>query len=73
MVLSTDNYMLMVWTYTFGCKYKLSKWKNENEFIDEKIWSVNNDTLYNQLSGLENDTKYADIMLDKLWKLHGSK
>ena len=43
MVLVTENYMLMVWTYTFGCKYKLSKWKNENEFIDEKIWSVNND------------------------------
>ena len=41
--------------------------------VEEKIWFVNNNALYNQLSGLKNDTKYADIMLDKLWKLHGGK
>lgn len=73
MVLSTDNYMLIVLTYAHGCKYKLSKWKNDNEMVEEKIWFVNNNALYNQLSGLKNDTKYADIMLDKLWKLHGGK
>lgn len=73
MVLSTDNYMLMVLTYAHGCEYKLSKWKNENEMVEEKIWFVNNNALFNQLSGLKNDTKYADIMLDRLWKLHGGK